>query len=144
MKTLFKVLALLIVFQLTSCKDEGGDEKSAAQIEMLTATTWAHAQVTHDDGDLSDQYENFAIDFTENPSNGFDGTFVVSNGGYAFEESSGLWKFNEDFSKIILDSGKEMDAELSETGLSLEFTVATEGGKLNGISGNFLFDLSPL
>ena len=143
MKTLFKVIILLIAFQLTACKDES-DENGNEEIKMLTANTWANAQVTHDDGDLSDQYENFAIVFTDNPSNGFDGTFVVSNGGYAFPESSGLWKFNDDFSKIILSPEKEMDVELSKDHLRLQFSVAAESGKLTGTSGNFMFDLQPL
>jgi hypothetical protein len=143
MKTFFNVILLLIVFQFSSCKEDSGEE-SSSQLKMLTATTWANAQVVHDDGDLSDQYTNFAIAFTDNSSSGFDGTFVVSNGGYAFAENSGRWKFNDDFTQIIFDSGKEMDVELSEEHLRLEFTVATEGGKLNGTSGNFTFDLQPL
>lgn len=144
MKTLLNVIGLLIVFQLTSCEEDGGDKESSEQINMLTSATWAHAQVTHDDGDLSDQYENFAIVFTKNPAGGFDGTFVVSNGGYAFSESTGLWKFNDDFSRIILDSGKEMNTDVSEDRLLLEFTVAAESGKFMGTSGNFTFDLQPL
>lgn len=144
MNTLFKVIVLLMALQLTSCKDEQGEDERSEQIEMLTATTWANAQVLHDDGDLSDQYTNFAIVFTSNPSNGFDGGFVISNGGYAFAENSGLWKFNDDFSMIILDSEKEMVVELSKEHLQLEFSVAVEAGKLYGTSGNFTFDLQPL
>ena len=144
MKTLFNVIVLLIVFQLTACKDDKGETEGAEQIKMLTANTWANAQVSHDDGDLSEQYTNFAIVFTSNPSNGFDGSFVISNGGYAFEENSGLWKFNDDFSMIIFDSGKEMVVELSKDHLQLEFSVAAEAGKLLGTSGNFTFDLQPL
>lgn len=144
MNTLFKVIVLLMALQLTSCKDEQGENERSEQIEMLTATTWANAQVLHDDGDLSDQYTNFAIVFTSNPSNGFDGGFVISNGGYAFPENSGLWKFNDDFSMIILDSEKEMVVELSKEHLQLEFSVAVEAGKLYGTSGNFTFDLQPL
>lgn len=144
MKTLFKVITLLIVSQLTSCKDEPGENEHAEKVKMLTASTWANAQVTHDDGDLSDQYTNFAIVFTSNRSNGFEGSFVVSNGGYAFPESSGLWKFNDDFSKIIFDSEKEITFELTKEHLQLQFSVAVEAGKLYGITGNFTFDLQPM
>jgi hypothetical protein len=143
MKTLFKVIVLLVVVQFAACKDEKSENESA-EIKILTATTWANAQVLHDDGDLSDQYATFAIVFTSNPSNGFDGRFVISNGGYAFSENSGMWKFNEDFSQIIFDSGKEMVIELNKEHLRLEFTVAAETGRLYGTSGNFTFDLQPL
>jgi hypothetical protein len=144
MKTLFKVIILLIVSHLTSCKDEPGENEHAEEVKMLTASTWAHARVTHDDGDLSGQYTNFAIVFTSNRSHGFDGSFVISSGGYAFPESSGLWKFNDDFSRVIFDSEKEMVVVLTKEHLQLQFSVAAEAGKLYGTSGNFTFDLQPL
>jgi hypothetical protein len=144
MKSIIKLTALLFVLQLGACKDEkesGTDVKT----KMLTAESWGNAQVTHTpDGDLSDQYTNFAIVFTSNASDGFDGTFVVSNGGYAFSENAGKWKFSNDLDQIIFDSGKVIDFQLDETHLELDFIVPTPGGRVSGISGHFIFDLQPL
>lgn len=144
MKIVYRLLALLIVIQFASCKDDTGEKESSLHIKMLTANTWAHARVTHDAGDLSDQYTDFAMVFTGNTSGGFDGSYVISHGGYAFSETSGLWKFNDDFTQIIFDSGKEMEVTVSKERLQLEFTVAAASGKLYGVSGNFLFELQPL
>lgn len=145
MKNILKAILLLLTIQLAACSSDGGSDGMDAKTKMLTAAPWGNAQVTHSpDGDLSDQYTDFAIMFTANSSDGFDGTFVVSNGGYAFSENAGRWRFNDDFTKIIFDSEKEMDIELSENHLQLDFIVAPAGGKVAGISGHFVFDLQPL
>lgn len=141
MKNIFRTIILLALFQLGACSDdkESGPD---AKTKMLTAQPWAHAQVTHSDGDLSDQYENFVILFTSNKSGEFDGTFLISNGTPAFSETSGMWKFEGD--QIILDSGKEMDFVLDENNLELDFFTSPTGGRVMGLSGHFIFDLQPL
>ncbi len=145
MKSILKFAALLIVFQLGACNDDNETSKRDIKIDMLTASSWGNAQVTHTpDGDLSIQYTDFAIVFTGNSSDGFDGTYIISNGGYAFSENAGKWKFSDDLSKIILDSGKELAYQLDETNLHLDFTVASAGSKVAGVSGHFVFDLQPL
>lgn len=143
MKYLVRITLLLALIQLGACDDDKGGEQSA-QTKMLTAEPWAHPQVTHSDGDLSSQYANFVIVFTSHASDGFNGTYLISNGGYAFTETSGKWKFNNDKSKIVLDSGKEMDFVLDEEHLELDFVVPAPGGKVAGLSGHFAFSLQPL
>jgi hypothetical protein len=143
MRNVLKLVAGLLLFT-TACSDSNEKSKSDVTIEMLTAASWGHAEVTHDpDGDLSDQYEDFVIVFTDNGSGEFDGTFVVSSGGYAFEEASGNWRFTDDDSKIVFDSDKEIEFEVSDDHLRLEFTTPA-GGKITGVSGHFVFDLQPL
>jgi hypothetical protein len=142
MKSIIKLTILLIVLQLGACKDEKSETE--VKTKMLTAASWGNAQVTHSDGDLSGQYANFAIGFTKNKSEGFDGTFIISGGGYAFSETAGKWKFSDNFEQIIFDSGKEIDIELSADQLKLDFTVPAPGGKVAGLSGHFVFVLQPL
>ncbi len=144
MKNILKFTALLILLQMSACKDDN-ESGTDARTKMLTASPWGNAQVTHTpDGDLSDRYADFAIVFTDDASDGFDGTFVVSNGSYAFSENAGKWKFNDDFTQIILDSEKEMDFQLDESHLELNFIVPPAGGRVAGVSGQFTFDLLPL
>ena len=145
MKYLLKIFSLAILVSLFSCKDD--DANSSAEklkTEMLTAESWGHPQVTHTDGDLSDQYTNFAIVFTSNGSAGFNGTYFVSNGGNAFTETTGLWMFNDDLTKIIFDSGKEIDFTLEDDFLQFDFVVNDPSGKVAGLSGHFIFELQPL
>jgi hypothetical protein len=131
----------MILF-LGACKDEKSDVQ--VKTKMLTAASWGHAQVSHSDGDLSGQYANFAIGFTKNGSEGFDGTFIIAGGGHAFSETAGKWKFNDNVDQIIFDSGKEIDIKLTADQLKLDFTVAAPGGKVAGLSGHFVFVLRPL
>lgn len=145
MKNILKTAFLIALVVLASCKDDNnGPSKEGVATEMLTANSWSHAQVTHSDGDLSDQYTDFVILFTDNSSGDFDGTFAISNGGNAFSESAGYWSFNDDMTKIIFGSGKEIDFTLDENHLQLDFTTASSGGKVAGLSGHFIFDLQPL
>ena len=143
------ILQLALFFamvQISACKEDN-DEPSASdvKVDMLTAQTWGQAIVTHaTDGDLSDQYPDFAITFTSNPSGGFQGTYVAANGGHAFADATGKWKFNDALTLIVLDSGREIEFELDETHLKLDFTVPISGGRSNGLSGHFTFELQPL
>lgn len=144
MKKILTLTALIaLLFQFSACKDDNEISAHDQNVNTITASTWGDPTVTHPDGDLSDQYTNFIIAFTNKPANGFDGDFVVGNGGYAFTENSGRWKFSEDLTQIILDSGRELDVELSSTNLNLDFIVTPEGGRINGLSGHFTFDLKP-
>lgn len=145
-KDILKLALLLpLIFQLASCGDD--QEKSARSLktDLLTATPWGNAQVTHaTDGDLSGQYTDFVITFTRNASSGYDGNFVVANGGHAFEEVAGKWKFDDSLNQLIFDSGKTMDIELMADHLQLDFTVLSMGGRADGLTGHFTFNLSPL
>jgi hypothetical protein len=145
MRNLFNIAALLIVLSFGACSNDDEPNAHDKKVNMLTANSWGEANVTHADGDLSGQYEDFVIVFNKNSSAGFEGTYVIANGGYAFSETNGKWKFSDDLKQIMLDSGKEMDFELSGNSLQLDFTVAAAGGgRAAGLSGHFVFDLKPL
>lgn len=134
---------MVALAHLSACKDDNEVSAHDQNVNVITASTWGDPTVTHPDGDLSDQYSDFIIAFTKKPADGFDGIFVIGNGSYAFPENSGKWKFSEDLTKIILDSGRELDVELSATNLNLDFIVTPEGGRIDGLSGHFTFDLKP-
>ncbi len=148
MKNIQRILTLgvcLVLVQLAACKNDA-DEPTAREkaIATLTKASWGHAHVTHSDGDLSDQYENFVIQFIKAPASGFDGTFIITAGGYAFAETAGRWKFNNGLDQISFDSGKVMAVALTVSDLQLEFYVAAPAAKAMGVSGNFVFNLQPL
>jgi len=144
MKAVSKLIVLLALLQAVGCHENEISEKGKDS-ELLTESPWSHSVVTHaTDGDLSAQYESFAISFTPNPADGFEGTFVISNGGYAFPENAGKWKFNDDLDRIIFDSGRELSYQLDQGNLKLDFTVSPPGGRVGGLSGHFVFELKPL
>jgi len=145
MKNPMTLTLLALVSLLVSCNNDDNVNPKSQEIVLIAATPWSHAEVVHaTDGDLSDQYKNFAISFTKKAEDGYDGTFLISNGGYAFPENTGKWKFNDELNAIILDSGREIQYDVKEDALHLDFTVAAPGGRINGLSGHFVFDLKPL
>src|SRR5262245_26477126 len=117
-----KLFPILMAIVVMACDDDDLAPRDQ-KINDLTSSSWVSPTVTHADGNLSDQYTDFVLVFNNNPSNGFEGSFIIANGGYAFAESSGKWKLSDDLTTIILDSGKELSAEVSEQSLRLEFTV---------------------
>ncbi|MBL7857138.1 MAG: hypothetical protein JNM57_05560 [Cyclobacteriaceae bacterium] len=145
MRNILTLSTLVIVLAFSGCKDDEEFSKRQTDITKLTAVAWGNPIVQHGtDGDLSDQYENFAIVFALTFNDGYDGTFVVSNGGYAFPENAGKWRLSEDLNRIIFDNGREFDVEIEAKTLKMDFTVAPSGGRVAGLSGHFTFDLQPL
>ncbi|HMG92391.1 MAG TPA: hypothetical protein VK589_20175 [Chryseolinea sp.] len=146
MKNILTLTLLALMFQLAGCNSDDDANPKSQNAQLLTATPWSHAVVTHTtDGDLSDQYENFAISFIRKAENGYEGTFIISNGGYAFPENTGKWKFHDDnLGKIVFDSGRQIQYDVHAETLHLDFNVAAPGGRTNGLSGHFVFDLIPL
>jgi hypothetical protein len=144
LKILFRIVMLAIIVQLTACNDEPGSEANTKH-NLLTTNTWGTPVVTHADGNLSQDYADFTITFTSNAViNGFEGTYIISNGGHAFADPSGQWKLNEDHTLIVFDSGREIQFEVREDLLKLDFTVTDSGGRSNGLNGHFVFELKPI
>lgn len=144
MKNIVTIMITAFTFLLIGCNDDDANSKSQ-EVKLLTGSTWSHADVQHaTDGDLSVQYANFAISFTKNAGDGFEGTYIIANGGYAFTENTGKWKLNDDNDQIIFDSGRQLQYDVTENTLHLEFTVDAPGGRTSGLSGQFTFDLKPL
>ena len=144
MKYISTIAILAAVLHLAGCDDNDMNPKSQ-DLKFLTAATWSHADVSHTtDGNLSDQYQNFAISFSNNAGDGYEGTFLISNGGFAFPENAGKWKFNAELDQIIFDSGRAIQYEVDKNALHLDFTISAPGGRTNGLGGHFIFDLKPL
>jgi hypothetical protein len=144
LKILYRIVMLVIIAQLAACSDESASATDTKHA-LLTSNTWGTPTVSHADGNLTQDYADFTITFTTNAViSGFDGTYIISNGGHAFTDPSGQWKFNEEQTLIVFDSGREIQFEVSEGLLKLDFTVADSGGRLNGLNGHFVFELKPI
>lgn len=144
MKIIFKIAAVLIILLTVVACSKDDPSARDQKTQQLTAATWGTPTVEHADGDLSGQYVDFAIKFNKNASGDFEGTYIIANGGYAFEETSGQWTLSDDLSRIILDSGKEMTAKINEKSLHIEFTSSSSNGRAEGLSGHFVFELKAL
>src|SRR5688572_25723090 len=96
-KIILQIAVLAFMVQLAACSEESMSEKDQAK-NTLTTKAWGDPSVMHaSDGDLSAAYEDFTIAFTSNDSgDGYQGAYVVANGGHAFSDASGKWKFSDD------------------------------------------------
>jgi hypothetical protein len=64
------------------------------------------------------------------------------NGGIAFKDPFGKWKFNNEQTVIQFENGMELETVLTENQLSITCTVEPPlGGRVSGLSGNFTFVL---
>jgi hypothetical protein len=142
-----KTLNLFLIMLITSsaffkCTTEDDLSRKDEKIEMLTRAPWVADNVSNDaDGDLTFQYTNFVIAFVRNGDGSFDGDYYLSEGGHAFPEPYGKWKFSDDLDELIFSTGREMGADLSEDNLTLTFYLAPVDGRVKGLSGDFTFRL---
>lgn len=141
MKSITQLFCLLLLVSLGCSKDESLSKHD--QIVKNISATWGNAQVMHaTDGDLSFQYEDFAITFAKNSSSGADGFFIVENGSHAFPDASGQWSLSSDLSKIEISTGAAWDFTLTGNSLTLEFDIPDSGGRTNGLTGHVVFELT--
>lgn len=146
MKRIVMYASLFLAVIVSACKsdDKEGTDPHAEKIGLVTSGVWQAESVIHStDGDLTFQYEDFTITFTNNATSGSDGDFLVQNGGNAFPDASGKWSLNSDLNTISLSNGQDMTIEnLSSQSLVLKFIVApSAGGRIEGVSGEFTFHL---
>jgi hypothetical protein len=136
------VLLLVLMTGYVQCSKDHDPDPRDKKIGMLTAIAWVTDNVQNSsDGDLTFQYTNFTIVFVSNDDETFDGDYYLTGGGTAFSELAGKWKFNDDLTKIILATGREMDVTLTDDSLTLSFDIPSSEGRSAGLSGHFTFNL---
>ncbi|HEY0741855.1 MAG TPA: hypothetical protein VGD40_10345 [Chryseosolibacter sp.] len=135
-------LAMLVVLVVIQCSKEKDPSPKEQKMHMLTDGAWMVDKVHNNaDGDITSLYATFAIAFSKSPFGNFEGDYYVAAGGRAFPDVYGHWRFNEDLSRLILDNGREMEISLSDKILTLRFSLAPTGGRMDGLSGDFTFTL---
>lgn len=142
---LFSVLTILL--PLLGCDKEGetvqpSSDPATAQVEILIngGVAWqstADLSVMKDGYDVSDQFDDFKITFSEN-------TFETENALPNVWPNQGSWVLdNNDINKIIRGDGVEMQLELVDNILTLTFQAdAPANGRSQGVAGEYKFVLS--
>jgi len=146
---------------LLSCKedtpsddDDGGtDTEAAIQLGLLTGKTWVPGTITKDDVALAEEYPYFA-DFTltfsgslnADETNVTNGTYTTSDPGEVLP--SGSWEFSSDVETQLelndpANGPTPVTYSVTESSLQLTFTRGNPGGRTEGITGNYVFDLIP-
>jgi len=130
------VMFLLIAFTwLSSCKkDDDPVDPRDLQIKRLTAT-WNIESVTNDNIDVSGQFTGMTLTI--------DGlNFTTQNGGNPWP-THGTYTFKDnDLNTIIRSDGVEIAlVEVTANTLILSFNYASINGRVQGITGGFIFSM---
>jgi len=140
----FTAIFILLAASFSQCSKDDPSAKSR-KISILTSDVWITESVTNSaDGDITFQYTDFAIAFVKDGEAGFDGEYYLTGGGIAFPELTGKWKFNKNLNQLILQNGREMDIVVSSNALELSFHIEPSGGRIRGLSGDFIFKLKKI
>ena len=157
MKRLSNLLAALVFASLVifmSCGGGGSDPaptpSELAAADLVGSWTVNASSITYDNGNPDGTWTNFALSFTGSASGGsFTTTGTPTEGDFsAVWPASGTWSFitaggTADGAIQGIDRGDvEMDVNVSETSLTLSFTVPDQGARTSGIAGEWTFTFS--
>ncbi len=159
MKYIQKLLTIAAVFSLIifiSCGGGGSDPEPDPQGkekgELLVASAWVPTSVTNENTPR-DEWANFSLSFTINTTTYDGGSFSVSNmpsetdATKVWPSSGGQWNFKAsgdqlDLGTIVRSDGIEMAANITESSLTLSFTVPETSGRVEGFEGAWVFTFS--
>lgn len=148
MKTYIKYLkfitalsCLTVLLICSSCKDDK-ETKSPVEEQLQTlvnGSPWILAgnTVLKDGFDVSSQFTGFTLTFSES-------NFSTTNSLPSAWPNAGTWQFvNENPNKIIRGDGVEIDLQLADNKLILNFMVSdpNSGGRGLSVAGEYQFTL---
>lgn len=125
-----------------SCKEKEKPKKTDEEIntELLSKPwvpqTGANA-TTVAGNDVSDIWAGFVLTMGDES--------YSSSGADAAEvwPASGSWAFGTDANTLVRSDGVEIAISVSETTLVMKFNYSASGGRLNGIEGDWVFNMVP-
>ena len=138
----FSIAAMLLI----SCGDD--DDTSVAtdpvaqteeekQLETLSASVWKMSSITLDGADATSNFSGLELTIKSDKT-------YSTNGSYdPVWPSSGTFSFGSDINTLTRDDGVSMTISVSETSLSISFTYADSGGRIDGIPGDYVFSFTP-
>lgn len=138
----FSIAAMLLI----SC---GGDDDTSVaadpveqteeekQLELLSASVWKMSSITLDGADATSNFSGLELTIKSDKT-------YSTNGSYdPVWPSSGTFSFGSDINTLTRDDGVSMTISVSETSLSISFTYADSGGRLDAIPGDYVFSFTP-
>jgi hypothetical protein len=107
------------------------------QLESLSASAWTMSGVTLDGADVDANFLGLVLTIKADKT-------YSTNGSYdPVWPSSGTFTFGSDINTLIRDDGVSMTIAVSETSLTITFTYADSGGRIDGLPGDYVFSFTP-
>jgi hypothetical protein len=139
----FTIILLVASLSFTGCKEEGVDPNDAILNEQLVVlmngnNSWVlgtAGSVMKDNVDVSDQFAGFKLTLGNK-------TYTTQNSLSHVWKTSGTWDFQGNNPDLIRrDGNTEVSVSHVNNTLTLTFTAPgnPEGGRLNSVSGKYVF-----
>ena len=137
----FSLGALMLI----SCGDD--DDASVAddpveqteeekQLESLSASAWTMSSITLDGADVTTNFSGLVLTIKSDKT-------YSTNGSYdPVWPSSGSFTFGSDLNTLTRDDGVSMTIAVSETSLTVTFTYADSGGRIDALPGDYVFSFT--
>lgn len=143
------VFCSLIIFVNCGGGDDGGDtgpSETTAQIVagQLVVTNWASQTASYEGSDSEGDWSGFSLDFSGDENGGTYNVSGVPTGYERVWDATGggnrSWEFtDESASQVLRGDGVTMDVTVTDTSLTLSFSVPEEGNRTSGIVGSWTF-----
>ena len=139
---IFSIAAMMLI----SCGDD--DDASVAddpveqteeekQLESLSASAWTMSSITLDGADVTTNFSGLVLTIKSDKT-------YSTNGSYdPVWPSSGSFTFGSDLNTLTRDDGVSMTIAVSETSLTVTFTYADSGGRIDALPGDYVFNFTP-
>ena len=137
---IFSIAAMMLI----SC---GDDDDSVAddpteqteeekQLESLSASVWTMSSITLDGADVTTNFSGLVLTINSDKT-------YSTNGSYdPVWPSSGSFTFGSDINTLTRDDGVSMTISVSETSLTVTFTYADSGGRIDALPGDYVFSFT--
>jgi len=138
---IFSIAAMTLI----SCGDD--DDGSVAedpaeqteeekQLESLSASAWTMSSITLDGADATSNFDGLVLTIKSDKT-------YTTNGSYdPVWPSSGSFTFGSDINTLTRDDGVSMTISVSETSLTVTFTYADSGGRIDALPGDYVFSFT--
>lgn len=136
------ILFLVCLTIISGCKSDSTDPTPQENQKMLlinNGLSWRLGTVTKDGLDVTDQFTGFKLTIGNF-------TYTTINALPSAWPTSGTWSFaNEAGTMIDRNDGVQITVAVTPTTLKLTFSVLGlgDGGRINGVDGEYVFDLVP-
>jgi hypothetical protein len=107
------------------------------QLESLSASAWTMSSITLDGADVTTNFSGLVLTIKSDKT-------YSTNGSYdPVWPSSGSFTFGSDLNTLTRDDGVSMTIAVSETSLTVTFTYADSGGRIDALPGDYVFNFTP-
>ena len=138
----FSLGALMLI----SCGDDSDDPvtedpltestEEEKQLESLSASAWKMSSITLDGADATSNFDGLVLTIKSDKT-------YSTNGSYdPVWPSSGSFTFGSDINTLTRDDGVSMTISVSETSLTVTFTYADSGGRIDALPGDYVFSFT--